>query len=817
MLSTLAFAFEATRWMTGNPVLAEARELLPWQKALETLAGGALALACGTLVAWAAMNWPVGRGVTGSKRATIAVVIGVVLVCVLQFTTAGLPVDVEAVARAAAALGLLAASIWFVRKRRAAASLTEGSPLIHVAPGPLEEIARLYLKSIPLPGWIVDREGRYRFVNDTWLADGEFEASPVGRKLSEVYPPERASEYEAVNARVLRENRLVEAEHHTPAGMIHVYLFPLRDGNGETLIGGVGVDVTERQRVSGLLRAQGELLAAVTEAMRSYLQTGDWRAAHEILLRGALQQTKSARGFVGVIVANQRLRVLAHVGMSWETIVGADEWRRATAEHASSGWLEFGQFEALSGRLLTSGGVVIANAADPADDIPAAPDLLVLPVQHAQQTVGLLGVGGGAEPMSREARERLETLVQQAGVLSDSYRRSLREVSLEEQVRVAQKMEAVGLLAGGVAHDFNNLLQVIQGYTAMALDSGSTWPERKSHLDQVKAAAERAAQLTQQLLAFGRQQTLRKSDLDLNQAISELLKMLRRVLGEQISVDFIPGHDLGNVYADRAQIDQVVLNLCVNARDALAAGGRITLETENVLVNGAFRESHPWAKPGRYVLLTVTDNGVGMDRETLSHVFEPFFTTKPTGKGTGLGLAVVYGVIKQHDGMIHVYSEPGQGTTFKIYLPIVARSATAVGPKHTPVPARGSETILLAEDEPMVRELAIRILQRSGYRVIVAVDGVEACAKFEAHQNDIALIVLDVVMPNLGGREAYERITKLKPGLPVIFCSGYAGAALDGSVLNVPGTQILAKPYGADDLLHRVRSALDFGKSPDCK
>ncbi len=789
-------------------MLAQARGLAPWQKVLEAFAGGALALACGTLLAWAAMNWPLGRQISAAKRATLAVAIGVVLVCVLQFTTAGLPVDVEVVARAAAALGLLVASVWYVKKRRGASDV---SP-----PGQIEQIAQLYLKNIPLPGWIVDREGRYRFVNDALLVSAGLEQSPVGRTISEFFPREAAAEYMAVNDRVLREGRLIEAEHRTSAGMIHVYVFPLRDSTGQTLIGGVGVDVTERQRVSGLLRTQGELLTAVTEAMRSYLQTGDWRAAHEILLRGALQQTQSERGFVGVIVPNERLRILAYVGMSWESIVGAEEWRRASADQAASGWLEFRQFEALSGRLLASGGVVIANAADETRT-PSSPDLLVVPVQHAHQTVGLLGVGGGTDAWGREARERLETLVQQAGVLCDSYRRSLREVSLEEQVRVAQKMEAVGLLAGGVAHDFNNLLQVIQGYTAMALDSGSTWPERKANLDQVKAAAERAAQLTQQLLAFGRQQTLQKSDLNLNQAISDLLKMLRRVIGEQIAVDFIPGHDLGNVYADRAQIDQVLLNLCVNARDAVSAGGRITLETENVLVNGAFRESHPWAKPGRYVLLTVTDNGVGMDRDTLSHVFEPFFTTKPKGKGTGLGLAVVYGVIKQHDGMIHVYSEPGKGTTFKIYLPIVARSAVTVGPKHTPVPGRGSETILLAEDEPMVRDLALRILQRSGYRVIVAIDGVDACAKFEAHQDEIALLVLDVVMPNLGGREVSERVAKLRPGLPVIFCSGYAGAALDAGVVNAPGTQVLAKPYGADDLLHRVRTALDFRKAPDGK
>ena len=384
-----------------------------------------------------------------------------------------------------------------------------------------------------------------------------------------------------------------------------------------------------------------------------------------------------------------------------------------------------------------------------------------------------------------------------------------QQLELEAQVRSGQKLEAIGLLAGGIAHDFNNLLQVINGYTAFSLDSATPWLERKSNLEQVRSAGQRAAQLTAQLLAFSRQQALQKDDLDLNQAIAELLKMIRRLIGEQIQVDFIAGHDLGNVRADRAQLDQVLLNLCINARDAMPHGGRLTLETENVLVNGAFRESHPWAKPGRYLLISVSDNGSGMDRETQLRIFEPFFTTKARGEGTGLGLSVVDGVIKQHGGMVHVYSEPGLGSTFKIYLPITERAADATGSKLQAAPARGTETILIAEDEPQVRLLAVRILERAGYKVYAAADGEEASAIFVEHCAEIALLVLDVVMPRMGGLEVRERAHRLRAGVPVILCSGYAGPALTHGDGSNPAQRLLQKPYGADELLTRVRHALD--------
>ena len=383
-----------------------------------------------------------------------------------------------------------------------------------------------------------------------------------------------------------------------------------------------------------------------------------------------------------------------------------------------------------------------------------------------------------------------------------------REMKLEEQVRFSQKMEAIGLLAGGVAHDFNNLLQVILGHTQLALECELTNEEHREGLTQMKTATERAVQLTRQLLVFGRKQPLLMEDVDLNQLVTELLKMLRRLIGEHISVDFVPGHQLGNVRANPGQLEQVLLNLCVNARDAMPQGGRLTIELENVFFNTGFCEAHPWARPGRYVLLSVTDTGCGMDQSTLARIFDPFFSTKPKDKGTGLGLSVVYGIVQQHEGLIHVYSEPSVGTAFKVYLQIVARSASVVGPKLAAIPAKGTGTILLVEDEDVVRQLATKLLERGGYRVLAATNGVEAIDVFQQHADEISLLMLDAVMPEMGGREAYERISALRPGIPVLFCSGYSAEVLKPGFLLGPDMQLVQKPYSPEEIWRRIHELL---------
>ena len=301
-------------------------------------------------------------------------------------------------------------------------------------------------------------------------------------------------------------------------------------------------------------------------------------------------------------------------------------------------------------------------------------------------------------------------------------------------------------------------------------------------------------------------------DVNLNGLVTALMNMIRRVIGEHITLNILAGHDLGTIHADRGQIEQILTNLCVNARDAMPDGGTITIGTENVLIDASFCETHAWAEPGRFVLLSVTDIGCGMEDEVIGQVFDPFFTTKSVGEGTGLGLSTVYGFVKQHRGMIHIYSEVNAGSTFKIYLPLVERSATSVADKiEGPVPG-GTETILLAEDEEIVRNLTKIVLQRAGYTVLAACDGEDALRLLEEHEGEINLVILYVVMPKLGGRAVHERLSKTRPNLRFLFASGYSMNAIHTNFVLDDGLAFIQKPYPRTVLLRRIRKVLDGGK-----
>jgi two-component system cell cycle sensor histidine kinase/response regulator CckA len=377
----------------------------------------------------------------------------------------------------------------------------------------------------------------------------------------------------------------------------------------------------------------------------------------------------------------------------------------------------------------------------------------------------------------------------------------------EAQLRHAQKMEAIGQLAGGIAHDFNNLLQAILANVEFAMASGPPAPDVAECLSEIETAGNRAADLTAQLLAFSRRQPLRPVLIDLNQLVRGLMKMLRRLLPESIAVDFIPGPVLASVNADPSQLEQVIVNLCVNARDAMDHGGQLTLETANVTVDDQHYEAHLGARPGRYVLLSVTDTGSGMTPEVRERIFEPFFTTKGPHQGTGLGLSTVYGIVQQHDGMIQVASEPGAGTTFQIYLPADSRLAKDIGDRRAAAPPRGHETILLAEDDERVRRAAMRILQQAGYRVIAVANGLEAIRLLREREEPVQLILLDLVMPQLSGPEAWEQLRALRPGLRVLFTSGYADEKYRKRL--PPDAELLDKPFRTEELLGRIRKKLD--------
>jgi two-component system cell cycle sensor histidine kinase/response regulator CckA len=382
---------------------------------------------------------------------------------------------------------------------------------------------------------------------------------------------------------------------------------------------------------------------------------------------------------------------------------------------------------------------------------------------------------------------------------------------LEEQLRQAQKMEAVGRLAGGIAHDFNNLLMVIQGYSDLLVERLPGGDPLRRNAEQIQMASQRASSLTRQLLAFSRKQMLAPKILNVQSVVAEMEKILRRLIGEDIQLETSSAPDLGLVRADRSQIEQVILNLAVNARDAMPQGGRLTIETANVELDSSY--SHPPAvlSPGRYVMLAVTDNGCGMDAETQAHVFEPFFTTKEKGKGTGLGLATVYGVVKQSGGYVWVYSEPGRGTSFKIYLPKIEETAVPAardGKSEMQVPERGSETILLVEDEKGVRELAREYLASSGYTVIEAEDGHTALELAAMHVGQIHLLLTDVVMPGISGRELAERVSQIRPGIKIIYMSGYTDQAVVHHGILQNDAVLLQKPFTLMTLAGKLREML---------
>jgi two-component system, cell cycle sensor histidine kinase and response regulator CckA len=393
--------------------------------------------------------------------------------------------------------------------------------------------------------------------------------------------------------------------------------------------------------------------------------------------------------------------------------------------------------------------------------------------------------------------------------ISEFLRLQQEKERLQEQFLQAQKMESVGRLAGGVAHDFNNMLSVILGHAQLSLDMLDSKHPLYTNLQEINKAALRSAELTRQLLAFARKQTISPKVLSLNNTIGGLLSMLQRIIGEDIDLAWMPGRNLWTVSIDPAQVDQILANLTVNARDAISQQGRITIETNNTVIDDSYCATHLESTPGEYVILAISDNGCGMSKEVLGHIFEPFFTTKEIGKGTGLGLATVYGIVKQNGGFINIYSEPGKGSTFKIYFPRYAgpEAAEKVDAKQD-ILASGNETILLVEDEEAVLRLAKIMLERQGYSVIAATTPGEAIHLAESHSGDIHLLLVDVVMPEMTGRELSERLKASRPALKRLFMSGYTANVIAHQGVLDPGMLFLQKPFSARALAEKVREAL---------
>ena len=436
-----------------------------------------------------------------------------------------------------------------------------------------------------------------------------------------------------------------------------------------------------------------------------------------------------------------------------------------------------------------------------------------MPMSVVDHALGVLGCGTfGDDGIVAIGAAATAELVQMAHMTSVALARLVlreREGEREElHARLAQRqrLESLGLLAGGVAHDFNNLLTVIR-LSAKLISEEPLSANQWADLRLIQDADQSASQLTQKLLMLGRKQALTIESVDLNVVVDAFMVLLRRLLPANVETDFIAGTGLPRLQLDAHQLEQVLMNLALNARDAMPKGGRLTFETEQVLVNADYQRAHPWAKAGRYVLLTVSDTGTGMSSQVTARVFEPFFTTKGPGEGTGLGLAVTWAIVQQHGGMIQCYSEVGLGTAFKVYLPAAQQDAARVGSKVLgPVPV-GVESILVADDQPHVRHLVKRVLEGAGYVVTTAADGAEAVRLAAAQRFDLYLF--DAVMPRISGRQACERIRAAQPAARFLFASGYGAEALPASFLKDIGVETIPKPLDPDTLLRAVRAAID--------
>lgn len=640
-------------------------------------------------------------------------------------------------------------------RERARAALEESERMLH-----------LIIDSIPEAVWWKDLDCRYvgcnrRLADLIGVSSPEMLVGTVDTDYPHVAP--YASDYEAMDRRVMREDSPiigVVEKVQTTGGEIRLgrtNRVPLHDAAGN-VIGLLGTceDITERQRME---EERARLATALEQSDEAVVITDPG---------GVIQYVNPAAerstGYTPEELIGRTPRILrtdAHTSdfyrTLWDTILRGEVWHGLFVNRRKDGSL-----------------------------------------YEEQATIS---------PVRNERGDIINFVALKRDVTE--------ERRLERQLRQAQKMEAIGQLAGGIAHDFNNLLQIVSGYVEMAM--GAVPPEEKAgrQLRNAHAAITRGARLVRQLLLFGRQQIIEPERTDLNVVVSEMLKMLRRIIGEQINLVFMPSFHPAVVFADNGQLEQVLMNLCINARDAMIGNGQITLETGVTTVTGERLTEFPWASPGEYVYLSVTDTGIGMPPGIVEHIFEPFFSTKDVGKGTGLGLATVYGIVRQHKGVITVKSRPEQGSVFTVCLPALQetdasgdpdRLASLDEPLDLPY---GSETLLVAEDEPLVREVAVEFLTQAGYRVLTAGDGEEAMRVYDANAGEIRLVLTDMVMPKAGGSQVRDHVRRADPGLPVIYCTGYSREELNGRLGIGDAGRMIRKPYQRANLLRMVRRALD--------
>ena len=618
-------------------------------------------------------------------------------------------------------------------------------------------------------------------------------------------------------AKLRRSGTIEESEMEMEAlqGTYLVVCTPVFDaqGNLEKVIH-IATDITKREMAEATLRQNQQLLELVSSVQGKVIRDVTAGDIFETMLAGILDLTESEYGFMGEVLFTPEnrpyLKTHALTNIAWD-----EKTQAFYREHAPNG-LEFVNLDTLYGEALKTASPVIAN--DPAGDPrsgglpeghPLLRSFLGIPLLSNERLVGMVGIANRPDGYDESVIAFLQPVLATYISVIEFFRNRKAHRELEAQLIQSQKLESVGLLAGGVAHDFNNLLSIILGYGELMLEDLPHGHPYHESLKEIYDAAVRAKNLTRQLLAFSRKQVLEVKTLDVNDAINGFEKLIRRLLREDIEMELKLSPHISEVNADLTQLEQVLMNLIVNARDAMPEGGKLLIETDLVELDEAFASEKRGVTPGRYAMIAVTDSGVGMDAETLGKIFEPFFTTKEEAKGTGLGLSTVYGIVKQHGGSIWAYSEPGQGTTFKIYLPEATEKAVREKePEKTPVVTVGPATVLVVEDDPAVRKLACKVLKQNGYRVMESDSPESAVDLAKMHAEEIHLLLTDVIMPNMKGPEVYRRVLELHPETRVLYMSGYPRQSISRHGVLIEGVQLLQKPFTVKTILEKVAKSL---------
>jgi PAS domain S-box-containing protein len=672
------------------------------------------------------------------------------------------------------------------------------------------------LSAIPTPVFFKDAQGRYLGCNRAFTEVMGVTTEEIrGKTVYECWPSEHARTYHERDLELMREPRL------------QVYDFKVRDQHGreraviyaknvfrderDQVAGIVGafIDISDRVRMEQELRRRLELERVVMRISTEFV--GRHRDEIEPGIASALEALGETTG-----VDRSYVFVLRGGGTRMDN---THEWCREgiAPQRERLQDLRVADFPSVHDHILAGRAVAVPRVSE----LPArSPErlefeaegirsLLLVPMTGGSGVLGFLGLD-----VVREERSWSEDDLSLLRVAGEIFASGLERRRVEDQLREAQKLESVGRLAAGVAHDFNNMLTPILGFAELLLDEVGQRGESRDSVAQIIRAAERSRDLVRQLLAFSRKQILDLRPLELSAVVLGMQALLRRTIREDIELKVIVDDLPCRVRADSGQLEQIVMNLCVNAQDAMPRGGTILIETARVELDASYCDSHPQVRPGPHVMLSLTDTGLGMDERTRAHIFEPFFTTKPRGVGTGLGLATVYGIVRQHGGSIWLYSEPGKGSTFKIYLPAIDAPAPQAAAGGSPVPAlAGPATVMLVEDDEMVRNLVRTILTRAGCSVIAAASGTECLRALEAHPGPLHLLLTDVIMQDMNGRELYEAVQRRRAGAPVkvLFMSGYTHNVIAHHGVLEEGVAFIQKPFSVERLLEKVREVLGPG------